>query len=75
MITAYERNTLSTSTSISGGFVTTATELILRVLKTHKERHQLSNLSEAQLQDIGISKSDAIKESKRTLLDLPAHRW
>jgi len=75
MIMTLERNTLSTTTSASGGFLITITELILRVARTHKERRQLSSLSEAQLQDIGISKSEAMQESKRTLLDLPTHRW
>lgn len=40
----------------------------------HRERDALANLSDQQLRDIGLTRSDAYHESRRTYLDVPPGR-
>lgn len=47
------------------------TNQLLRV-RIHQERRQLLSMSEAMLQDLGISRTEAEQEAKRT--DLPTNR-
>lgn len=47
---------------------------VLLALRVRAERRQLAMLSDAQLEDIGVSRADADREAGRPLLDIPAYR-
>ena len=40
-----------------------------------RERSALKALSDAQLRDIGLTREQALAESRRSPLDLPQDRW
>lgn len=44
-----------------------------RVLKLQRQRHDLRQLTDAQLSDIGISRKEADAEGRRALWDAPDH--
>ena len=48
--------------------------LILLALRVRRERRQLAALDDARLADLGLTRADAERESRRSLLDIPAHR-
>lgn len=50
-----------------------ALELVL-ALRVRRERRQLAALDDAQLADLGLTRADAERESRRGLFDIPAHR-
>ena len=47
---------------------------LILALRVQAERRQLAMLSDAQLEDMGISRAAADREAGRPLLDVPAHR-
>jgi uncharacterized protein YjiS (DUF1127 family) len=49
-------------------------ELIKIVLSIRRERHALRTISDEALADIGIERDAALKESRRSLFDLPPGR-
>lgn len=44
-----------------------------RAIALHRQRRALARLSSAQLQDIGLTKAQALAESRRAAWDVPAH--
>jgi len=48
--------------------------MVVLALRVRRERRQLAALDDAQLADLGLTRADAERESRRGLLDIPAHR-
>ena len=47
---------------------------VVLALRVRRERRQLAVLDDARLADLGLTRADAERESRRGLLDIPAHR-
>ncbi len=62
---------------VSTGFVNAAGKsfsLVALFIQIGRERHALARLSDAELRDIGISRENANRESKRSVFDIPMNR-
>jgi uncharacterized protein YjiS (DUF1127 family) len=78
-MTTYSTNCSRNIAGSSAGAFDTLVEKLCFYMKTQllkarirQERRQLANISEAMLQDLGISRADAEQEARRT--DLPTAR-
>jgi len=47
---------------------------LVLALRVRRERRQLAALNDAQLADLGLTRADAQRESRRGLFDIPAQR-
>jgi len=47
---------------------------LVLALRVRRERRQLAALDDMQLADLGLTRTDAARESRRGLLDVPAER-
>ena len=46
---------------------------IRKLFRLHQQRNSLSLLSDRMLRDIGVSREEALRESRRPVWDLPQH--
>lgn len=56
------------------GALSRLARLIVLALRIRHERACLAALDDERLADLGISRADALRESRRGFLDIPAHR-
>ena len=56
------------------GTLASALRHLVLALRIRAERRHLAGLSDAALADIGVSRAEADREARRSLLDIPEHR-
>ncbi len=56
------------------GALSRALKYLVLALRVRAERRQLAGLSDEALADIGITRTAAMREAERPLMDVPAHR-
>lgn len=47
---------------------------VILALRIRAERNRLARLSDDALRDMGLARADVVRESERSLLDIPEHR-
>jgi uncharacterized protein YjiS (DUF1127 family) len=78
MAPGYSRGSVSAGRpaleDVAASFVTRAARWVVAAFAVARERHQLGDLDDRMLKDIGITRRMAERESARDLLDVPTHR-
>ncbi|MFN7222809.1 MAG: DUF1127 domain-containing protein [Paracoccaceae bacterium] len=72
MFASLHTATIATGRVQSAGSAPRVLTFLLSALAAHRQRQSLARLDDRTLADIGLTRSDAIFESRRPIWDIPA---
>lgn len=73
MFASLHTATLATGRVQSAGSTLRPTSMLRMALAAHRQRQFLARLDDRTLQDIGLTRADALAEAARPFWDLPAN--